>query len=100
MLILIGDRLAQMGQFTDAIPSFQRAIKLEEAHLGSRHIQLGLHLHMLAQAQASVKRYGAARVSVQKAIDIFQEQPDADKYKSDLSRALWLLNYCDEHSLV
>ena len=96
-LMMLADRLCQLKRFHESLPYFDRAIRVQEAHLGPLHIGLGRFTSIAGQAYASTGQYKKAMKLIKRAIHIFENNPnEAMEFENDLPRARWLYKYCAE----
>jgi tetratricopeptide (TPR) repeat protein/predicted Ser/Thr protein kinase len=67
-----GNALHLVGRDVDAVEAFRRGTELIERHLGGDHPRLAELLEGEGDVLVALRRYGPARVSFQRAIDIWQ----------------------------
>lgn len=93
-LVMIGDYMSTIGKYLDALPYFDRAIKIQKLQLGETVIAIGSHYFMAGQARAAGGMFSEAIEYFNKAIRVYKQHPGTPEYERDIPRAQQLMEYC------
>lgn len=93
-LIMIGDYMSTMGRYREALPYFDRAIRIEKLQLGETVVAIGSHYFMAGQARAAGGMFEEALEYFNKAVRVYKQHPGSAEYERDLPRTQQLIDYC------